>query len=157
MVHGRSHVPVSLILIDIDGVLTDGKLTYHEYGGTSRNFHARDRVALRQMAAVGWDIHLVSMSDWNGFRLWAKGLPVKLHLDNRKEKHDIEAITNGAAYHACADDPKDFYMLHGAERAFTPRDGFRGLEAIVPSIHRLHSGGGEGVIWDLLDLIGEAT
>lgn len=44
---------VQLLLLDVDGVLTDGGVTYDDQGGESKTFHIRDGLALRAWQRAG--------------------------------------------------------------------------------------------------------
>jgi 3-deoxy-D-manno-octulosonate 8-phosphate phosphatase (KDO 8-P phosphatase) len=44
---------VQLLLLDVDGVLTDGGVTYDDRGGESKTFHIRDGLALRAWQRAG--------------------------------------------------------------------------------------------------------
>ena len=145
---------MSTVLLDVDGVLTDGKVILGPDGSSCRAFHARDRVALRRMASLGWTIHIVSMSDWVGAPLWFAGLPVTLHQDCHKTAKCIREITRGLPYYACGDDPMDYDMLQLAERAFAPADADMRLRNMVECLEVLPIGGGMGIVWEILDRIG---
>jgi 3-deoxy-D-manno-octulosonate 8-phosphate phosphatase (KDO 8-P phosphatase) len=44
---------VQLLLLDVDGVLTDGGVTYDDRGGESKTFHIRDGLALQAWRRAG--------------------------------------------------------------------------------------------------------
>ena len=142
------------VLLDVDGCLTDGKVIFNQDGTSARAFHARDRVAIRRMSALGWEIHIVTMSDWIGTRLWAARLPVILHQASQKTPDEIRKITRRRPFYACGDDPVDYDMLCMAERAFAPADADPRLRNMVEGLEVLPMGGGEGIVWEILDRIG---
>jgi 3-deoxy-D-manno-octulosonate 8-phosphate phosphatase (KDO 8-P phosphatase) len=44
---------IQLLLLDVDGVMTDGRLLYHPDGGESKSFHVRDGLGLRLLMESG--------------------------------------------------------------------------------------------------------
>ncbi len=51
---------LQLLFFDVDGVLTDGAITYHENGGESKNFHTQDGLGLRAAMQVGIKVVIVT-------------------------------------------------------------------------------------------------
>jgi 3-deoxy-D-manno-octulosonate 8-phosphate phosphatase (KDO 8-P phosphatase) len=51
---------VRLILLDVDGVLTDGTVLIHAGGGESKTFHIRDGAAIVWAARHGMEVGLLS-------------------------------------------------------------------------------------------------
>ena len=48
------------IILDVDGVLTDGKITYNNRGEESKNFHVRDGSSIKLLLKSGIDIAILS-------------------------------------------------------------------------------------------------
>jgi len=51
---------IELLCLDVDGVLTDGRLTYHSDGSESKAFHTQDGHALKTLAASGVQLAIIS-------------------------------------------------------------------------------------------------
>ena len=51
---------VELLCLDVDGVLTDGRLIYHSDGTESKTFHTQDGHALKTLAASGVQLAIIS-------------------------------------------------------------------------------------------------
>ena len=51
---------VKLLLLDVDGVLTDGSLIIHHDGEESKIFHAHDGLAIRLLQKAGIEVGLIS-------------------------------------------------------------------------------------------------
>ncbi len=51
---------VRMIVFDVDGVLTDGAITYHSGGGESKNFHTKDGLGLRAAMQAGLDVAVIT-------------------------------------------------------------------------------------------------
>ena len=48
------------LVLDVDGVLTDGKITYNNKGEESKNFHVRDGSSIKLLLKNGIDIAILS-------------------------------------------------------------------------------------------------
>ena len=48
------------LILDVDGVLTDGKITYNNKGEESKNFHVRDGSSIKLLLKNGIDIAILS-------------------------------------------------------------------------------------------------
>ncbi|MBB6430383.1 KdsC family phosphatase [Algisphaera agarilytica] len=51
---------VRLLVFDVDGVLTDGAITYHREGGESKNFHTKDGLGLRAAMQSGVKVAIIT-------------------------------------------------------------------------------------------------
>lgn len=54
------HDVIALLIIDVDGVLTDGSLPFDRGGNTHKSFHVRDGSALRRWIDAGGKVALLS-------------------------------------------------------------------------------------------------
>ena len=131
------------ILIDCDGVLTDGRLTIDHRGEKPfKSFHTRDVRAIRELIYNGYEVVIVSADDWPGIYHFAKkvGADVCISRDKTQIPYDD--------YIAVGDDAWDVGMLKKAKKAFCPNDA--DLSALaVPGIVRVTTDGGHGVIAEM--------
>ena len=51
---------IRLVLFDVDGVLTDGRVVLHGSGGESKQFHIRDGIVMVWAQRVGLKVGLLS-------------------------------------------------------------------------------------------------
>jgi 3-deoxy-D-manno-octulosonate 8-phosphate phosphatase (KDO 8-P phosphatase) len=51
---------VKVLVLDVDGVLTDGRLNYGPRGEVIKTFHVRDGYGLRQVSAAGIAVAIIS-------------------------------------------------------------------------------------------------
>ena len=56
----RSAARIDGIVLDVDGVLTDGKISYNDKGEESKNFHVRDGSSIKLLLKSGIDIAILS-------------------------------------------------------------------------------------------------
>ncbi len=141
-------VQVNILLLDVDGVLTDGKQTVSSRGERFKTFHTRDNRAIREFIAHGWEVHLVTTSTWSGLQHYANNLGVEIHTGITKDTATIQSIVHGKWYDAVGDDVFDIEMLLGANKAWCPRDADRRLLELT-GVGMLDTSGGNGVIAEL--------
>lgn len=151
---------VRLLILDVDGVLTDGRLYYGAAGAELVAFHARDGSAMKRLLAAGVPIAVISGrgSPAAAHRLGELGVG---HLyagvaDKREALDALCAATGVAAEHMAhvGDDIPDLPLFDRV-----------GLAVAVPEAHprvlaRAHwvttSGGGRGAVQETCDLVLEA-
>lgn len=51
---------IRLLVLDVDGVLTDGRLTFDAEGRESKSFHVRDGYGIKRVLAAGIDVAVIS-------------------------------------------------------------------------------------------------
>ncbi|HUQ08948.1 MAG TPA: HAD-IIIA family hydrolase [Steroidobacteraceae bacterium] len=68
---------VKLLVLDVDGVLTDGRLYYGPQGESLKSFHVRDGHGIKQVQAAGIDVAIISGRKSAAVLRRAKGLGVK--------------------------------------------------------------------------------
>ena len=51
---------IQILLLDVDGVLTDGSIIYNEDGGETKIFNARDGFGLRLVMSAGIEVGIVT-------------------------------------------------------------------------------------------------
>ena len=54
---------VELLILDVDGVLTDGRLHYSDRGAETKAFHAQDGAAIKMLQGAGVPVAIVSGRD----------------------------------------------------------------------------------------------
>ena len=138
-----------VILIDCDGVLTDGTLNInHDGSKVFKSFSSRDVRAIRELVSMGYDVVIVSADDWPGGRCYAD--KVGAFFEVHRDKSEVAKKYHN--YIAVGDDAWDVAMLKGATLAFAPNDCDPSVLA-VPRIVQLKTCGGRGVIAELLLLL----
>ncbi|WP_110689374.1 3-deoxy-manno-octulosonate cytidylyltransferase [Salinicola endophyticus] len=77
---------VKLVITDIDGILTDGRLHYTEAGESAKQFHVRDGLGIRMLIACGVQVAFLSGRDSATLRKRAADLGIELGLYGIKDK-----------------------------------------------------------------------
>lgn len=130
-----------VILIDCDGVLTDGRLHIDHTGEKMfKAFHTRDVRAIRELIFLGYEVVIVTADDWPGIHHFAKKVGAIVEITRDKGMlayHDYIAI---------GDDAWDVPMLKKASRAYAPADADPSVFVAVPRLLKLDIRGGEGCV-----------
>ena len=71
-------IKIKLIICDVDGVLTDGKLTYDTNGGISRNFDVKDGLGIKIIQDLGIKFSIISGGKGSSILSRAKDLKIQL-------------------------------------------------------------------------------
>ena len=68
---------VKLLVLDVDGVLTDGRLFYGPQGEALKTFHVRDGHGIKQVATAGIHVAIISGRKSAAVLRRARGLGIK--------------------------------------------------------------------------------
>ena len=149
---------IRLILFDVDGVLTDGKIVLHADGTESKRFDIRDGIAMVWAQRVGVTIGFLSARNSPvttqraaqlGIALVHNGVPV-----NKLETYDgilRQLALTDAEVAYMGDDVLDLPVLGRAGLAAAPADAVEEVRARVHWVSR--SGGGFGAARELVELV----
>lgn len=148
---------VRLVILDVDGVLTDGGLLISEQGESLKRFSVLDGQGLKLLQRAGIHIAVISGRDSpalrhrlaalniHRFELGTEDkLPVALHM-----LAQLGLTWNETA--AMGDDWPDLPLLGRAQLACAPANGHAQNRAIAH--FTTHARGGEGAVRELCDLI----
>jgi len=109
---------VRLLILDVDGVLTDGSIVYSDVGEELKRFHVRDGSGLKLWALAGMRTAFLSGRSSAAVSRRASELGVTVVLQGRSDKlealQEILAATGCTASEVCAigDDLQDLPLLH---------------------------------------------
>ncbi len=73
----RRILPVQLLIFDVDGVLTDGGITYHDDGSESKTFDVKDGHGIKLVQRSGLQVALISGRYCASVEHRAKGLGIE--------------------------------------------------------------------------------
>ncbi len=156
----RSAALVRLLVLDVDGVLTDGRLYYGARGETLKVFHVRDGLGLKRLAAGGVTVAVISgrRSGMTGRRCRELGIRhVFQGVDDKLAVFHRLRNRMGLAPGACAcvgDDVPDVPLMREVGLAFAVADAHpeaRGAAHVVTSLP-----GGQGAVREVCDYLLEA-
>lgn len=149
---------IELVILDVDGVLTDGKKLYDEsHKVLSKTFLCKDFTAIKRLIAAGIKVVLLSGDNFN------RAMAEKRNLDfycSRNEDLSLDKSrfislfeeTYGVSRESMlfvGDDYFDLSMFKSLQWTFCPSDAPKTIKESAFMI--LNSKGGEGVVVELYD------
>lgn len=151
--------PIRLVVLDVDGVLTDGTLVYTAAGEESKRFSVRDGLAIRLLLRSGIQVAVISgrASAAVAVRCRELGISDELVVQGSKDKAaDLEALERrlGLADHqvaAVGDDLPDLPLLQRAGFAACPADAAPEVAAAAHLV--CGSGGGRGAVREVAEIL----
>lgn len=148
---------VRLVVIDIDGVLTDGSVSYGPDGVERQVLHGRDELGIEMMIASGIVVALVSeraasvlgssLAETDGLVLALGAIDKRAAVSEMQERMGIPV----AATAVIGDDAPDVAMLDVAALAFAPADAmpvYRDRVGVV-----LTRPAGNGAVREMADIL----
>jgi 3-deoxy-D-manno-octulosonate 8-phosphate phosphatase (KDO 8-P phosphatase) len=148
-----------LLILDIDGVLTNGIKTYdREHRVLSKTFMCKDFTAIKRFTAAGVKVIMISGDEWNRSMAEKRNidfycsrdtklsLDKSLHLSLFEKKYNIPQ--NKMAF--VGDDYFDLQMFEKLKYTFCTSDSPNTIKN--HALYVLKSKGGEGVLVELYDI-----
>jgi len=77
---------IKLLLLDVDGVMTDGRIAVDEKGNRLKFFNVSDGSGIRFLLRAGLDCAIITSHDFQGIDAVAAELGIKQVLKNEKKK-----------------------------------------------------------------------
>lgn len=148
---------VRLVLLDVDGVLTDGRILQFSDGSEGRSFHARDGHGIRMALDAGLAVGLLSGRSSSVVAARAAELGIEeVHqgVPNKGERYGEIVARLGVPDEAVCfvgDDVVDVAVLRRVGLAVAPSDAAR--EAIEAAHWVTSRRGGDGAVREVLDLL----
>jgi 3-deoxy-D-manno-octulosonate 8-phosphate phosphatase (KDO 8-P phosphatase) len=148
---------IKLLVFDVDGCLTNGKIIYDSDGLESKQFNVKDGLAIRSAIELGYKTAIITGRTSEVVAKRAKELKIdylyqgikdKLTIINEimaKEDIKLENIS------AIGDDMNDYKMLLNVGLSFTPNDGSTYIKEIVDQI--CSANGGDGAVRQMIEYI----
>lgn len=151
---------IKLLAFDVDGVMTDGSITYDENGVEYKTFNAKDGHGLAKMAKNGYITAIITGRNNGTVSRRASDLRVTEVFQGVKNKLPIlEAIMEkyGLDFSQVAymgDDEPDICILNKVAIAACPSDAVANVQKVCN--YKSSRAGGRGAVRELCDFIFEA-
>ncbi|MCD6176316.1 MAG: HAD hydrolase family protein [Candidatus Cloacimonetes bacterium] len=148
---------IKLIILDNDGVLSDGKIIYNNNKLESKNYSAKDGLGIKllqfsdiKLAIItGRSSHIVEQRcDDLQIKLFFQGVRNKLKKTTKLLK-ELKLEWENVAY--MGDDWNDFPVMEKCNISATPADAFDDIKSRVDLITKRN--GGEGAVREFIELI----
>lgn len=152
--------PVKLLLLDVDGVLTDGTITYTHEGTEIKSFHTRDGMGIRLLREAGVETGLITARASEAVARRARDLSLKYVYQKTENKlavferlcKELALQPTEVAY--MGDDWLDLALLARVGFSASVADGALEVRQLVDYVTKKQ--GGRGAVREVCDLILEA-
>jgi 3-deoxy-D-manno-octulosonate 8-phosphate phosphatase (KDO 8-P phosphatase) len=149
--------PVRLVILDVDGVLTDGGLYFSEQGESIKRFSVLDGQGIKMLQRAGILLAVITGRDSAALRNRLHALNIQHAVFGTEDKLPAakrlltELALPWQQVAVMGDDWPDLPMLRLAQLACAPANAHVENRAIAHFVS--HSRGGEGAVRELCDLI----
>jgi len=148
---------IELIVLDVDGTMTDSRITYTQNGDEIKAFNVKDGLAIVSWMKLGKKVAIITGRSSKIVERRAKELHIEhfyqgcddklTKLKELIEKLDIK-MENVAAI---GDDLNDYQMLEAVEISFVPRDASSYVDKIASVV--LTRKGGNGAVREMIEYL----
>ncbi len=148
---------IRLVVMDVDGTLTDGRITYTADGLELKSFHARDGAGIKLLAAAGLRPAILSgrSSAATARRAAELGIDIVLQgIDDKAER--LRALCRELGFDPLeaaflGDDLGDIPPMRIAGWSAAPADAAEEVRAIATFVSRLE--GGRGAVREAIEVL----
>ncbi len=148
---------IRLLLLDVDGVLTDGRIIYDANGVESKCFDVKDGHGIKMLQRAGIRVGIITGRQSPVVLLRARELGIDLVIQGAKQKlppYETILREQGLADHQVAyvgDDLIDLPILRRVGFAATVADGVEEMREHVDYVTRCS--GGRGAVREICDML----
>ncbi len=148
---------IELLVFDVDGCLSDGKITYTSEGVELKSFSVKDGLAITSWHRLGKKSAIITGRESKIVEKRAKELGITYLFQKIHNKDEVlESIleTEGFGFENVAvigDDLNDYKMLKRAGWSFSPQNGSLDIRDVVDTV--LSTSGGDGAVREMIDII----
>ncbi|MGE4232407.1 MAG: KdsC family phosphatase [Bacteriovoracia bacterium] len=152
---------IKLLVLDVDGVLTDSRIYWIEGTGWTRAFSVKDGYGIKLLMKAGCDVGVISGGDSKSVRERASFLGIRhVYLGDENKIIALEKIMSGTGYKVdeiafVGDDLFDIPVLEKVGFSATVPDAVPEVKEVVHYI--THGPGGNGAVREICDLIRKAA
>lgn len=148
---------IELIVLDVDGTMTDSRITYSENGDEIKSFNVKDGLAIASWRKLGKQVAIITGRSSKIVARRAQELHIEHFyqgIDNKKEVLEsllekLELTMENVA--AIGDDLNDLQMLKAANISFVPRDASAYVDKISTVV--LSKKGGDGAVREMIEYL----
>ena len=150
-------IGISLLVLDVDGVLTDGRLHFDAKGNECKIFHVRDGYGIRRVLEAGIEVAIISGRKSVPVQKRASELGIQHVFLGASEKIVpfellLKKLGIDSTAAACVgDDTPDVECMRKAGLAIAVADAHPDLDSVAHWRTRL--GGGKGAVREVCDLL----
>jgi len=148
-------VSIELIVLDVDGTLTDGKITYTQNGDEIKSFCVKDGLAIASWIKLGKQVAIITGRSSSIVERRAKELGIKHFYQGIHNKQEVlenllkELNLSMENVASAGDDLNDYKMLKASKIAFVPLNASSYVIEIADEV--LSVSGGNGAIREMIE------
>jgi len=148
---------VRLLVLDVDGILTDGGLYYTESGEIIKKFNVKDGLGIKRLIASGVDVAIISANSSEATLHRAQRLNVQHVFINIKDKLGtlkelcLKLDIDLAQIASMGDDLSDLPVMKAVGVPMTVADAM--AENIACAVHVTQRAGGQAAVREVCDRI----
>ena len=152
---------IRMVIFDVDGVLTDGKMHYGPDGETFKSFHVRDGLGIRFLKRAGIGTAIISARNTPITNRRAADIEIAHIIQGASQKQEALAILlekTGLTAEECAyigDDVIDLPAITRVGVSFAVNNAHPEVIDRVDIVTR--NAGGDGAVREVCDIILKAT
>ena len=146
---------IELIVLDVDGTLTDGKITYTQNGDELKSFCVKDGLAIASWIKLGKQVAIITGRTSKIVERRAKELGIQHFyqgIHNKKEVledllKELNLTMDNVA--SMGDDLNDYEMLKSSKFSYVPADASSHVQNIATEV--LSAKGGESAVREMIE------
>jgi len=146
---------IELIVLDVDGTLTDGKITYTNGGDELKSFCVKDGLAIASWIRLGKRVAIITGRESDIVARRAKELGITHFyqgVHNKQEVlvdilHDVNLTMENVA--SIGDDLNDSVMLNASKRSYVPNNASTYIKKNADVI--LTRNGGDSAVREMIE------
>lgn len=148
---------IKLLALDVDGVMTDGSVTYTSDGSELKTFNIKDGVGIKRVQELGVTVAIITGRESAMVSRRAKELGISLVVQGREDKGvALAALLDSLAISAgeCAymgDDLPDLSAIEIAGLSACPADAVSQVKAACTVV--METAGGKGCVREFCDFL----
>ena len=146
---------IELIVLDVDGTLTDGKITYSQNGDEIKSFCVKDGLAIASWIKLGKEVAIITGRSSKIVERRAKELGITHFyqgIHNKREVLETLLVKLNLTMENVAsigDDLNDYSMLSASKIAFIPANASIYIKDIADI--QLTNRGGDGAVREMIE------
>ncbi len=148
---------IELLVLDVDGCMTDGSITYTNSFDELKSFNVKDGFAIVQWIRLGKKVAIITGRESKIVEYRAKELGIHYLFQGVKRKEQMllkickQVGIAQSSVAAIGDDLNDFRLLKACGLSFAPSDAVDLIKESVDIV--LKNGGGKGAVREMIEYL----
>jgi 3-deoxy-D-manno-octulosonate 8-phosphate phosphatase (KDO 8-P phosphatase) len=148
---------IELIVLDVDGTLTNGKISYTQNGDEIKSFCVKDGLAIASWLKLGKEVAIITGRNSKIVEKRANELGIKYFYQGVKYKKEVLENILGKLnlsmenVASIGDDLNDYTMLKASKISFVPADASEYVKEIANKV--LSKKGGKGAVREMIEIL----